>query len=326
MLTVEQPEPGADPQSYVLVKCGAPEPELSAELADAVQVTTPVQSIYSGSTTHLPSLEALGQLDRITGVGTKGYIYSEAAQQRVAEEGVAEYAPAGTVNAEQVVSGKPDVLITAGQEDPAYATIREAGIPVLADAEYLETTALGTAEWIKFFAALTGTEQQATTVFDGIAADYQAAVDKVPDGDQIDVLLGQPYQGVWSTPTGASATGEMITEAGGSWPWQQDTKAASKQTDLETIFKRSGEAELWITSSNWTSKEQALKEEPRFAELTAYESGQVWAPSLQLTENGGNNLFELGTLRADLVVADLVAIIHPEVAPDHEFTFYQQLN
>jgi iron complex transport system substrate-binding protein len=326
VITVEQPTVGGKPESYVLLKCGAPKPKLTGELAEAPLVTTPVKSIFSSSTTHIPSLEALGKLDLLTGVASKALISSEAARKRVAGEHVTEYAPAGTANAEKIVAEQPDVLITGGLDDPAHATVRQAGIPVLADAEYLEPSPLGTAEWIKYFAALTGTEKRAAGIFSGIAADYDVTVQQVADAEPVPVLLSQPYQGVWSMPTGGSPMGKMITDAGGTWPWQDDPSAAAKQTDLETVYQRAGSSKVWITSMNWTTRNQAAGEEPRFAEFAAYKSGQVWAPSLQVNEGGGNNVYELGVLRPDLVIADLAAILHPDVVPDHEFTFYQKLS
>ncbi|HEY9294361.1 MAG TPA: ABC transporter substrate-binding protein, partial [Microlunatus sp.] len=325
VLTVNQPEVGGKPESYVLVKCGAPKPRLTGELTQAQQLTIPVRSLFSASTTHLPSLEALGQLDVVTGVASKPLISSKAAQERVKSPDVTEFAPAGTANAEKIVASKPDVLITAGQSDPAYATVREAGIPVLADAEYLESSALGEAEWIKYFAALTGTEDQAATTFDKIAGDYRAAVAKAADVDPTSVLINQPYQGSWTMPTGGTPMGKMITDAGGSWPWQDDKSSTSKNTDLETVFDKSADAKIWITSTNWKTKKEALGTEPRFADFAAFKSGDVWAPSKQVNAAGGNNLYELGVLRPDLVVGDLIAILHPDLEPDHQFTFYQKL-
>lgn len=326
VLTVKQPTVGGKPESYVLVKCGAPKPRLTGALAKAPEVSTPVKSLFSASTTHLPSLEALGKLDVLTGVASKALISSKAARQRAAQPGVTEFSPAGTADAEKIVAAKPDVLITAGQDDPAYATVRRAGIPVLADAEYLEPQPLGEAEWIKYFAALTGTEQKAATVFDKIAGSYNAAVQKAADAKPTKVLVNQPYQGVWTMPTGGTPMGRLITDAGGTWPWQQDKSTASKNTDLETVFKKSGSARIWITSTNWKTKKEALAAEPRFADFTAYKSGQIWAPSRQVNAAGGNNMYELGVLRPDLVVGDLIAIMHPDAEPGHTFTFYQKLD
>jgi iron complex transport system substrate-binding protein len=326
VITVSQPEVGGKPEQYVLVRCGAPKPKLTGALATAPQLTTPVKSIFSASTTHLPSLEALGKLDLVTGVASKSLISSAAARRRVADEKVVEFAPAGTADGEKIVAAHPDVLITAGQDDPAYGAVRQAGIPVLADAEFLEPTPLGEAEWIKYFAALTGTEQKAAQVFGKIADDYHSAVTAAAAAKPTTVLLNQPYQGVWTMPTGQTPMGRLITDAGGSWPWQHDDSTSSRNTDLENVFAKSGDARIWITSTNWKTKKEALGEEPRFADLTAYKSGQIWAPSRQVNAAGGNNLYELGVLRPDLVVGDLIAILHPDLQPDHDFTFYQQLH
>ncbi|GAA2097527.1 ABC transporter substrate-binding protein [Microlunatus panaciterrae] len=325
VLTVKQPVVGGKPESYVLVRCGAKAPALTGELAKATVLTTPVKSLFSASTTHIPSLEALGKLGVLTGVSSKAFISSKAAQQRVAEAGVTEFAPAGTTDAEKIVAAKPDVLVTGGVEDPAYATVRDAKIPVLADAEFLENDPLGRAEWIKYFAALTGTEDKATEVFGRITHDYDAAVALAKDAKPTEAVVSQPYQGVWSVPAGGSFMGRMLTDARGSWPYADDTSTGSIQTDLETVFAKSRTAPVWLTSSNWTTKKEALAEEPRFAEFAAFKSGQVWAPSLQVNASGGNNFYELGVLRPDLTITDLIAILHPDLMPDHTFTFYRQL-
>lgn len=264
VITVNQPEAGGKPERYVLVRCGAPAPKLSGDLATAPQLTTPVRSLFSASTTHLPSLEALGELDVVTGVASKALISSAAARQRANSPGVTEFAPAGSADAEKIVANKPDVLITAGMDDPAYATVRKAGIPVLADAEYLERTPLGQAEWIKFFAALTGTEAKADQIYSRIADDYRAAAEKAADADPTTVLLSQPYQGTWTMPTGGTVMGKMISDAGGTWAWQSDTSPMSVSTDLETVFAKSGRARIWITSTNWKTRSEALADEPRY--------------------------------------------------------------
>ncbi len=326
VLTVRQPVVGGKPARYVLVRCGAPTPKLTGDLAGSTVVTTPVRSLFSASTTHLPSLEALGRLDVLTGVATKAFVSSPAAQERAASADVTEFAPAGTTDAEKVIAAKPDLLVTAGYDDPAYAILREAGVAVLADAEFLEADPLGRAEWVKYFAALTGTEQQAAHTFTTIRDAYRAVVASAAGAPAVDTVLSQPYQGVWSVPAGGSYAGRLLRDAQGTWPWVTTTTTGSVDTDLETVFARSGKAPTWVSSANWTTKAEALAEEPRFAQFAAFSTGNVWAPSLQVTPAGGNNYFELGVLRPDLTLGDLVAILHPDLAPGHTFTFYQQLS
>jgi iron complex transport system substrate-binding protein len=326
VLTVLQPTQGGSPQSYVLVKCGAPTPELTGDLAGATVVTTPVTSLYSGSTTHLPNLVALDRLDVLTGVASKSLISEKEVLDRVAEPGVVEYAAAGSVDAEAVVAGKPDVVITAGTDDPAYAVISAAGVPVLADAEWLENDPLGRAEWIKYFAALTGTEAQAAELFDAVEQSYTALADKVASADPVQVVPGQPYQGTWYVPGGQSFNSRLIADAGGTTAWADDPSTGSVSTDLESVLAKAGKAPAWLASTTWTSKAEALAEEPRFSEFAAFQSGNVWNAAKDVTAEGGNNYYELGTARPDLVLGDLVAILHPDLMPGHDFAFYLQLS
>ncbi len=326
ILTVKQPTQGGSPESYVLVRCGAPKPTLTGGLADAPVVTTPVTSLYSGSTSHLGSLVALDQLDALTGVAAKALISEKQVLDRVAEPGVVEYAAAGTIDAEAVVKGKPQVLITAGTDDPAYAVISAAGIPVLADAEWLENDPLGRAEWVKYFAALTGTEARAKTFFDGVATEYTALADKVKAAPDVDVVPGQPYQGTWYVPGGKSFNARLIQDAGGTTAWAADTTAGSISTDVETVFAKAGQAPAWLASTTWTTKAEALAEEPRFAQFEAFKTGNVWNAAKDVTKSGGNNYYELGVVRPDLILGDLAAILHPELEPNHDFAFYLELS
>ena len=326
VLTVLQPTQGGSPESYVLVKCGAPTPDLTGDLAGATMVSTPVTSLYSGSTTHLPNLVALDQLDILTGVASKSLISEKEVLDRVAEPGVVEYAAAGSVDAEAVVAGKPDVLITAGTDDPAYAVISAAGVPVLANAEWLENDPLGRAEWIKYFAALTGTEAQAAEAFDAVEQSYTALADKVASADPVQVVPGQPYQGTWYVPGGQSFNSRLIADAGGTTAWAGDPSTGSVSTDLESVLAKAGKAPAWLASTTWTTKAEALAEEPRFAEFAAFQSGNMWNAAKDVTAEGGNNYYELGTARPDLVLGDLVAILHPDLMPGHDFAFYLQLS
>jgi iron complex transport system substrate-binding protein len=326
VLTVVQPEQGGKPESYVLVKCGAPKPELTGELAKAQVVTTPVQSLFSASTSHLPNLVALDRLDVLTGVAAKAFISEKQVLDRVADSDVVEFAPANTVDAEKVVAAKPDVLITAGYADPAYATIEKAGIPVLADAEWLENNPLGRAEWIKYFAALTGTEDTATTVFDGIAEDYNGLRKQVADAEKVQIVPGQPYQGTWFVPGGKSFNATLFADAGGATAWSSDTSTGSLNEDFESVFAKASDAPVWLASTTWTTKADALKEDPRFAKFAAFKSGNVWNAAKDVNSAGANNYYELGVLRPDLILGDLVAILHPEVMGNHEFAFYLKLS
>jgi iron complex transport system substrate-binding protein len=327
VLTVQQPSQGAKPASYVLVRCGAPEPHLSGALGKAQQVTIPVHSLFSGSTTQLPALVMLDRLDVLTGVAYKAFVSEKPVVQRIASPDVVQYADAaGTVDAEQVVAAKPDVLVTGGVDDPAYANIIKAGIPVLSDADWLENDPLGRAEWIKFFGALTDTQAAAGREFDTVATEYQRLKALAAPESKVSVVTGQPYQGTWYVPGGDSYTARLIADAGGTYPWASNRSTGSIATDVETVFAKSGTAPVWLASTTWTTVKQALAENSTFAKFTAFANGNVWNAAKDVNAKGGHNFYELGAARPDLILGDLVAILHPELLPHHRFAFYLKLS
>ncbi|MEU3049326.1 ABC transporter substrate-binding protein [Streptomyces sp. NPDC006984] len=327
VLTVNEPFPKGKPESYVLVKCGAPKPKLTGELASAQQVTVPVKSLYSASTTHLPLLTETGTLEVLTGVASAANISSAQVIERVKAGKVTEYAKDRTLNAETVIGAKPDVLMTQGTDDPQYPKLRQAGIAVVANAEWLEPSPLGRAEWVKAMAALTGAEKRAGEVFDTIEGDYRKVAEKgaqaAEAGKPVEVLPGTMYQGTWYMPAGGSYAARLIKDAGGTYPWAGEAGTGSVQLNFEAVYAKGGEAPVWIADQQWTSTADAVKADNRYGQLKALSGGVVWTNTKALGPGGGNDYFERGVLRPDLVLADLFALMHPEQAKDHTFTFYQ---
>ncbi|MBA9002598.1 iron complex transport system substrate-binding protein [Actinomadura cellulosilytica] len=328
VITVKQPSPGAAPQTYVLVRCGTPAPRLEGALKGATVVQTPVRTLFSGSTTHLPFITELGVLDRLKGVAAAGLITSPQVRAQVRAGKVVEYADVTgeQVNTEKVIGARPDVLMTDGRENPAYGPLRQAGVRIVANAEWQETTALGRAEWIKFVAALTGTEATASETFDKVAAAYRALAGRVRTAEPVTVLPGQMFQGQWAIPNGESFMARLIRDAGGTYAWAGTKGTGSMTLDLEAVLAEARDAEVWLPQMNeWKTLADVTEADPRYAEFAAFRSGRVWPANKALGPGGGNDLYERGVVRPDLILADLVAILHPDLMPNHSFTFYQRL-
>ena len=117
VVTAEQPAPGAEPEKYVLVRCGTPAPAAEGELAGAVIVETPITRMSSASTTPLPFITDLGVLDALTGVAQADMITSPQVRERVKAGAVTEYAAARQIDVEKVIGDRPDVLMTGGIEE-----------------------------------------------------------------------------------------------------------------------------------------------------------------------------------------------------------------
>jgi iron complex transport system substrate-binding protein len=70
----------------------------------------------------------------------------------------------------------------------------------------------------------------------------------------------------------------------------------------------------------------ALEEDPRFALFRAYREGKMYNNNRRTNGLGGNDFWESGRANPHKVLADLVAIFHPQILPDHEFVYYQTLD
>jgi iron complex transport system substrate-binding protein len=325
VLTVKQPYPHGRPESYVLVRCGAPTPELSGDLARAQRITVPVASMYSASITQLGMLTELNRPDVVTGVADPADVVDPQLRQRISSGKTVGYAPGQQVNVERVIAAHPDVLVTSGTDEPGYPKLRDARVDVVADAEWLEATPLGRAEWIKVLAALTGTEKKAAEVYRKLRDDYVTVARKSAGARPVEVLSGTMYQGTWAMPAGGDYAGRLILDAGGSFPWAGDPSSGSLQLNFESVYAKAGQAPLWLVASDWKTVRDVLSADNRYGELAAVRSGQVWSATKAVGPGGGNDYWERGTARPDLVLGDLVAILHPELAPNHEFTFYRQV-
>ena len=322
----------------MLAPRGAPEPQggwasladdlLAAhDLAPATVVEIPVRSIFTSSTTQLPALDILGVVDRLTGVAQGEFVSSEPVRAMLDADQLVVFAPTYTVDAETVVAAQPDVLMTSGFWDDAYDIIQSAGTAIVHNADWVESSPLGRAEWVKFISLFFSRETEAEAWYAGVHADYEAARALTADVERRPTVhTGQVWGGIWYASGGRSYVAQLLADAGADYVWADDDSAGSMEHDIETQLVRANAAEFWLHAASWwSSAAAALAEDSRYGEFASLQNGNVWNPTLAANEQGGNDFFERGSVRPDLVLRDLIAILHPDLLPDHEFVYYQQL-
>jgi iron complex transport system substrate-binding protein len=288
----------------------------------------PISSLYSASTTHLQLLVDLQRLDVLTGVSRTKYLTGDEILKRVASGEVREFAPISTIDAELVVSKRPGALMTGGAASASLAVIRSAGIPVVANHEWMEPTALARAEWLKYMALLLNEERAAQTLFSEMKARYRglsARANAVPEDRKPTVMTGRGTRGDFVIAGGRSYAAALIKDAGGRYVWAENTAEGSATIDLEAQIRRAGNADIWINGGGWPDLASMVKDEPRYAEFKAYRSRQVWVYERRLTPAGGNDYWTRAVSHPDLVLADLIKIFHPGLVPQHELQWYLQV-
>jgi iron complex transport system substrate-binding protein len=318
--------PDADPVRYVLLQCGVPEPELEGELAGAQLIEVPVETVITLTTTNLPHFDELEAVDRLVGVGTLDFVATEAVLERGDELG--EFVDeTGAADLERLVATAPDLLLLDGFGDTILDDVAryvDAGVPTAINADFNEQTLLGRAEWVKFTSLFLNAEARANAVYAEVVDAYEGFAALAADVDERPkVLVNTPFEGTWFTPGGASFLAGAIGDAGGEYAFADDDSVGSLQVDIETVLDRAADADVWIQAGSvHGTLDDLLATDERFAEFEAFQDGEVWAYDAWTTPGGGYAVLEVAYLRADWFLADLLAIFHPEVLPDHAFTFF----
>lgn len=330
VVTVERPSPGGAKESYVLVQCGTPEPELGPELASAPRITVPVHSLFSGSTSQSPALVAVGGVASVTGVARRDFIATPELIEHMQQTEIVEYETSGVVNVEAVLAAAPDVFMAGGGGEPEVQRLAVAGVPVVNFAEWQETSPLGRAEWVKFMGLFFNAEERANAAFADVVEHYDAAlalIADVPESERPLVLSGQAFNGVFFVAGGQSFMARLIHDAGGRYVFEDEPSTGSFQIrDLERLIVAARDAKVWIQASiHYFTLADIEAEDPRLAALPAAQSGQVWMPDALKGPNGGVQFYELGSMRPDMVLMDLISILHPEKTPGYERVFNRSI-
>ena len=330
LLTVSDPWRNAKRSfSYALVKRGAPYPRgLPAEVT---VVRVPVRRAVLLSSTYVAAFDLLGLVDRVVGVSRAALIYTPSVAEQVAAGAIAEVGTgmAGGVNLEKLFLLQPDLVMTYGTGDSqfdSHAKMRDAGLTVAINAEYMETTPLGRAEWMRFSAAFFCREARADELFGAIEAEYErvARLARNP-ARRPTVFCNIDFNGTWHVPGGRSFTAALLKDAGARYLWADDESQGGKPLDVEAVIARARDADVWINPGICRSLRDIESIDERYRLFEAFRTRRVYGNNARVSAGGANDFWETGVISPHLVLSDLIRVLHPQLLPRHELVWYQRL-
>lgn len=326
VITVKNPWPEArQTYRYVLYKKGARIPD-SLQQLPAIRI--PIQKIVVTSTTHIPSLEMLKKVPSLVGFPQLHYISSTQVQARIAKGKIAELGKNQTLNIERLITLQPDVVIGYGidNHNPTLDNLQRSGIKVLLNGDWNEQNPLGRAEWIKFFGALYDEQAKAAQVFEKIEKDY-LNTKRIATRARYKptVMAGDVFEGQWYLPKGDSWGSLLLKEAQGQYLWGATKGTGSLALSFETVFEKAQNADLWITSGQFQSLSDMAAQNPHYRQFKAFQNQKVYSFHRKKGKNSGSLYYELAPNRPDLVLKDLVKILHPELLPSYQPYFFMPL-
>lgn len=306
----ENPPPGSDPQSTIYV---------------------PVQKIICMSTTYLPMIKEIGEEKSIIGISGSNLLYDDKMREMVNRGEIADIGYEDNLNKELVIRLSPDIIMVygVGSEASGYINkLRDLGIKVLFNADYLEEDPIAKAEWIKVFGALYSREACADSIFSSVVKQYDSI--KIAVNSRISihpkVLLGLPWKDTWYVSPGNSYVSRLIDDAGGDYLWRETISGISLPYGVENVWLRAKEADYWLNISTAARKDEILNVDYRLGELPAFQKGNLYNNNKRVAVDGGNDYWESGALRPQVILKDIAAILHPEVFPGYELYYYKKIN
>lgn len=295
---------------------------------DGVVVAEPVRRIAVLSSSFVAMLDAIGCVERVVGVSGLKFITNESIRRAAADNRVGEIGYDSNMNFEQIAARRTDIVLLYGLygEDAATtAKLRELGIPYLYIGDYVENEPLGKAEWMVALGYLCGCEERAIAEFAAIEQRYIAIRDrKYCSAYKPRVMLNLPYRDTWFMPSKHSYAVRLIEDAGGEYIYPQNETPSSVPIATEEALLLASKADFWLNVGQVTSLDELRAIAPRFAEVDAVRFGRTYNNNRRTSATGGSDFWESGAVRPDVVLSDIVKILHSE-APTDSLYYYRQL-
>ena len=283
-------------------------------------------SVICFSSTQWSVFIELGEVGRVKGILEGRNIHNPVMKDLLAEGTVKDVGTETAKNMEMMIQMHPDVILYSpyfdGNQDPLKVT----GAMLFPFADYLETTPLGRAEWIRIVGMMTGRRVDADAWFNDIEARYDALKDlcaEVPERPT--VFSDLPFNGQWYVAGGKSYIAQLFEDAGADYLWKDDPSTASFPLDSETILAKAKHADYWrvVNSSSLPMTYESLKcENSVYTLFDAYQSHHIIVCDIQET-----GYFETSQMEPDVLLADFIALFHPEVMaayqPEYQTKYYQ---
>ena len=321
-----QPWPNATASfTYILKEKNAIIPD---SLKQYAVVNVPIKSIVVTSTTHIPSLEMLNEETTLVGFPNLNYISSPKTRTLIDQKKVIDVGNNNALNIEKIIELQPQIIVGYGidNNNSSLDNLQKIGIKVVLNGDCNEQTPLGKAEWIKFFGALFKKQQLANKLFKNIVGEYQKTEQIAKKANtNPTVLAGDMFQDKWYLPKGTSWGSVLISQANANYLWKKTKGTGSMSLSFETVLEKAQKADFWITSGQFSSLNQMLESNPNYAQFSAFKNKNVFSFASKKGKTGGVLYYELAPNRPEIVLKDLVKILHPELLPGYQPYFFEKL-
>jgi len=293
-------------------------------------IRVPIKKIICMSTTHLAMISALNEEETIKGVSGTDFLYEKKLRDLISSNKIADVGYEDNLNKEIVIQIAPDIVMVygIGSESAGYISkLKELGIKIIFNADYLETNPLGKAEWIKVFGALYNKEKEADSLYSSVSEEYDSLKSFIQLNikGKPSVFLGLPWKDTWFISPGNSYISNLISDAGGNYLWKDIKSEISMPFGIENVYVKAIHADYWLNISSAKNRNEIISVDNRLGELPSFINGNMFNNNNRVTPRGGNDYWESGSMNPQLILKDIASILHPSLFPGYKLYFYKKI-
>lgn len=279
-------------------------------------VRTPLESNLVFTAPHCQLLTELGCQNAITGVCDKDYINIPDIKSRAQADAkvahpIMDCGSSMQPDIERIIALHPEaLLISPFENNGGYGKLDKLRIPIIETADYMETSPLGRAEWIKLYGLLLGSSK-ADSLFSAIEKEYlqlKAEAAKLPLG--LSILTERKTGNVWYVPGGKSTMGILLRDAHAKYIFADDQHSGSLSMSPEQIIAKGNQIDVWAFKyfgGNALTKQDLLAEYQGYQALKAFQTGTVYE-----TDTSCEPYFELTSFHPEILLREFIILSHPE--------------
>ncbi|WP_298534812.1 ABC transporter substrate-binding protein [uncultured Algibacter sp.] len=315
-----------DTYRYLLVEKGQTIPKHNE--TDII-IQLPINKIVVMSTTNIPTLEYLDIDDKLVGFPNTRFISSEKTRARIDNGEIKDLNNDLKINIELLLELQPELVIgfSVNGNDKKLDQIETFGIPVVLDGAWTEAHPLGRAEWIKFVGAFFNKKEEANRIFNDIESNYlKAAQIALKVNKKPTVFSGSMIKDVWYVPGGKSFVAKFLEDANTNYLWKENNSNGSLQLNFENVLEKANKAELWLGVGLFENKKQMQDQHKGYTYFDAFKNNNIYSYTNKIGPEGGLLYYELGPLRPDIILKDIINISHPNLLSDYENFFFKRLD
>lgn len=289
-------------------------------------VRVPLQRSVVYTSVHCALLEELGALSSIVGVCDSQYIYRPAVREQLRLGGIRHVGSGIFPDVERIIELQPEALLLSPFENSGgYGTVGRLEVPIVECADYMETSALGRAEWMRFYGRLYGCASRADSLFAAVEHDYLMWKHRAQGCSERPTVFTDLPAGssAWYVPGGNSTIGGMYADAGARYLFADNANSGSVPLSFETVYAEAKDADFWLiryhAPVDRTYASLAM-EHQAYTHFSAYRTRRMYG-----CNTANSTFYEEIPFHPERLLAEFAYIFHPELRDDAGLYYYKAL-